>query len=85
MTDKAMNPGESITLGDHNRGDKPPAPSACDTVEGDDSGAAPPVYCQMVSTTIPPDSGAGSTGCCAMVSTTRPPDGGAVSTSFCTI
>jgi len=85
MTSKAMKTKESITLDDHSRGDKPPAPSACDTVEGGDSGTAPPVYCQMVSTTIPPDSGAGSTGCCAMVSTTRPPDSGAVSTGCCTM
>ena len=80
-----MKTKESITLDDHNRGDKSPAPSACDTVEGDDSGTAPPVYCQIVSTTIPPDSGAGSTGCCAMVSTTIPPDSGAVSTGCCTM
>ena len=66
-------------------GTSPPAPSACDTVEGGDSGTAPPVYCQMVSNTIPPDSGAGSTGCCAMVSTTIPPDSGEVYTGCCTM
>ena len=62
MTDKAMNPGESITLGDHNRGDKPPTPSAYDTVEGDDSGAGSTGCCAMVSTTIPPDRGVDYTG-----------------------
>ena len=79
MTSKAMNPEESITLCDHNRGAKAPV------VEGNDSGAVPSVYCQLVSTTIPPDGGAGSTGCCAMGSTTRPPDSGAVSTGCCTM
>ena len=81
MTSKAMNPKESITLDDHNMGaNAPVAPSMCDIVEGNDSGTAPPVYCQFISTTIPPDGGAVSTGYCAMGSTTRTPDSGAVST-----
>ena len=62
MTDKTMHQNESITLSDHNTGDKPPAPSVCNIMEGD-SGVDSTGCCTMVSTIIPPNSGAGYTGC----------------------
>ena len=57
----------------------------CDIVEGFGSRAAPPVYCQLVSTTIPPGGSTGSAGCCKMGSNTRPRDSGVVPTGCCTM
>ena len=53
----------------------PPAPSACNIVEGTDSRTGITGYCSLVSTILRDDNGGGSNGYCSIGSVTLPDTG----------